>query len=133
MKTKVIIILMCALIISCGDYRQTNSGYKIKGKAEIAFNQIDESLNGKSLVTGYVYSRNIKEFLAGAVVKIGNQECRTDKNGYFSTEIISGKYIISTNYVGHNEESINNVSVEKSHRIILIFKLGTTAIECKEL
>ena len=31
MKTKVIIILMCALIISCGDYRQTNSGYKIKG------------------------------------------------------------------------------------------------------
>ena len=128
MQRIIILILLVLIMISCGDYRKTECGYTIKGKSEIVFNEIDNSLNEKCLISGYIYSKDMKEFLEQAYVKIGNQEFKTDKNGYFNAKIEPGKYTISTNYIGNNEAKINNLKVEKNHRIILIFKLGTAVI-----
>ena len=127
-QRSIILFIILVITISCGDYRKTNSGYTIKGESKIVFNELDNSLNEQCLISGFVYSKDMKEFLSQAQVKIGNHEYTTDKNGYFSAKVEAGKYTISTKYLGNNESTIKNLNAEKNHRIIVIFKLGTTAM-----
>jgi len=122
--------LLASLLFSCGDYLRNKSDNFIKGKSEIVFRGIDKSLNGKSAVSGYVYSKDMKEFIEQAYVKIGDKDFKTDKNGYFNAIIESGKYTVSTNYIGNTEEKITDLKVEQNTRTIIIFELGSNTILC---
>lgn len=128
MKDKILTILFLVLIVSCGTYRETKHGYKIKGNTEIIFNGTDENLNGKSLITGFVYSRDTKDFPEKAEVLIGGQKTWTDKNGFFSLIIEPGIYNISTNYIGNNEEKLDRFELKKNKRVIILFELGTSTL-----
>jgi uncharacterized membrane protein len=125
-----LLILLASLIFSCGDYRRIKSDHFIKGKSEIVFRGIEKNLNGKTAISGYVYSKDMKEFVEQAFVKIGNQNYITDKNGYFNAIIESGIYTVSTSYVGNTEEKISDLKVEQNTRTIIIFELGTNTILC---
>lgn len=116
------------MILSCQTYRKTKHGYKISGETKIVFNETDKSLNGESLITGYVYSRDTKKFLGKAEVLIGQKYTLTDKNGFFSLKIKPGVYDIKTNYVGNIEEKLEKFELKKNNRIIVIFELGTSVL-----
>ena len=124
------LILLASLLFSCGDYLRNKSDHFIKGKSEIVFRGIDKTLNGKTAISGYVYSKDMKEFVEQAYVKIGTQDYITDKNGCFNAIIESGKYTVTTSYIGNTEEKITNLKVEQNTRTIIIFELGTNTILC---
>lgn len=46
----------------------------------------------KTAISGYVYSKDMKEFVEQAYVKIVDKDLKTDKNGYFNAVIESGRY-----------------------------------------
>ena len=125
---KISFALFLIFLISCSPYHKTNDGYTIKGKSRIVFNSIDNSLNSKSVVSGFVYPRDTKEFIEDANVKIGENEFITDKNGFFKALITSGTYTVSTKFVGNKEEVIKKLIVKENHRLIIIFELGTAVI-----
>ena len=118
------LILLASLLFSCGDFLRNKSEHFIKGKSEIVFRGIDKSLNGKTAISGYVYSKDMKEFVEQAYLKIGDKNFRTDKNGYFNAIIESGKHTVSTSYIGNTEEKITDLKVEQNTRTIIIFELG---------
>jgi hypothetical protein len=128
MRKSIITFLILIIIVSCGPYRKTKNGYKIKGKTEIIFNGTDKSLNEKCLISGFVHSRDTKDFPISAKVKVGEYETETDENGYFNLIVEPGNYKISTNYIGNNEEKIENVELKKNTRLIIMFELGTVAM-----
>ena len=125
-----LLILLGSLLFSCGDHRRIKSDHFIKGKSEIVFRGIDKSLNGKTAISGYVYSKDMEEFVEQAFVKIGDKDFKTDKNGYFNAVIDSGKYTVSTSYIGNTEEKITDLKVEQNTRTIIIFELGSNTILC---
>ena len=128
MRKYILAFLTLIIIFSCGPYRKTKHGYKIKGETELVFNGTDKSLNEKCLVSGFVYSRDTKDFPVSAIVKINEFETKTDKNGYFNLIVEPGIYKISTDYIGNNEEKIVNIELEKNTRLIIMFKLGTVVM-----
>ena len=128
MKNKILAILFFVIMVSCGTYRESKHGYKIKGNTEIVFNGKDVRLNGKGLISGFVYSRDMKDFPEKAKVVIGEQETWTDKNGFFRMLIEPGTYDISANYIGNNEEKLEKIKLEKNNRLIILFELGTSAL-----
>ncbi len=129
MRKIILLILIMSIIISCGDYRKTKSGYLIKGNSKIIFNGADKNLNDKSIVSGFVYSKDTKEFIEQAYVKIGTLKFITDKNGYFIANVEPGIYSVSANFIGNCEEKIADLKVEKNKRIIIVFELGTAVIQ----
>ena len=120
--------LFLIFLISCNSYHKTKDGYTIKGQTKIVFNSIDKSLNSKSIVSGFVYSRDTKEFIEDANVKIGENQFITDKNGFFKALITPGIYTVSTKFVGNKEEVLKKLIVKENHRLIIIFELGTAVI-----
>jgi hypothetical protein len=128
MRKYILAFLILIITVSCGPYRKTKHGYKIKGKTEIVFNGTDKSLNEKCLISGFVYSRDTKDFPISAIVKIGEFETETNENGFFNLIVKPGIYNISTNYIGNNEEKIENVELKKNTRLIIMFELGTAAM-----
>ena len=130
MRKIITTVLLIIITVGCGDYRKTKSGYVIKGNSKIIFNGIDKSLNEQSAISGFVYSKDSKEFIEQAYVKIGTQQFVTDKNGHFNAIVEPGMYTVSTNFIGNDEEKVTNLKVEKNKRIIIFFELGTAVIVC---
>jgi len=128
MMNKTFYIFFITMLFSCGTYRETKHGYTIKGSAEIVFDATDKKLNGRSLITGYVYSRSTQDFPENAEILIGMKSTLTDKNGFFSLIVEPGSYDISTNYVGNIKEKLEQIELKKDHRIIVVFQLGTSAL-----
>ena len=128
MKKHILVFLILLITVSCGPYRKTKDGYKIKGKTEIVFNGTDNSLDGKCLISGFVYSRDTKDFPISAKVKINEFETETDENGFFKLIVEPGTYNISTNFIGNNEEKIEKVELKMNTRLIILFELGTVAM-----
>jgi hypothetical protein len=124
MKNIFLLILLALLLFSCGEYLRTKNHHFIKGKSEIVFKGIEKSLNDKSAISGYVYSKDMEEFVEHAFVKIGDQDYKTDKNGYFNAIVDSGRYTVSTSFIGSSEEKITDLKVEQNTRTIIIFELG---------
>jgi hypothetical protein len=120
--------LILITIISCGPYRETKHGYKIKGETKMIFNGIDNSLNEKCVISGFVYSRDTKDFPESANIQIGEIKTTTDQNGFFSVILEPGTYDISANFIGNNEEKLKNIETKKNNRLIIMFELGTSAM-----
>lgn len=123
-----IALLYLILLVSCNDYMKTSSGYKIKGETKIVFNNFEKALNDKSVISGFVYSKDSKKFLESANLIIGNTGTITNKKGYFEIEVEPGFYDITAAFVGNNTEKVKKVKVEKNKKIIIIFELGTSVI-----
>lgn len=130
MKNILSLIILTIILFGCGDYVRTKRGYIIKGNSKIVFNGVDKQLNNKSIISGFVVSKKTNEFIENAFVKIGTQKIQTDKNGFFITTIEPGIYSVSSNYIGNNEEKINDLKIDKNNRLIIIFELGTSVIQC---
>jgi hypothetical protein len=128
MRIYILAFLILIITVSCGPYRKTKDGYRLKGKTEIVFNGIDKSLKGKCQISGFVYSRDSKYFPISASVKIGKFETETNENGFFNLIIKPGIYNISANYIGDNEEKIEKIELKKNTRLIIMFELGTVAM-----
>ncbi|MDZ4147200.1 MAG: carboxypeptidase-like regulatory domain-containing protein [Flavobacteriaceae bacterium] len=128
MRKHILVFLILIISVSCRPYRKTKDGYKIKGKTEIIFNGTDNILDGKCLISGFVYSRDTKDFPISAKVKINEFETETDENGFFKLIVEPGTYKISTNFIGNKEEQIENVELKKNTRLIIIFELGTVTM-----
>ena len=128
MKKILLALFMLIFISSCGPYRKTKDGYRIKGKTEILINKEDQSLNGKSIISGYVYSRDMKLFAPNATVVIGEEKVFTDQNGFFSLEVQPGNYNITADFMGSNKENINQFLVQGGKRVVILFQLGTSTM-----
>lgn len=128
MRKFILGFVILIITVSCGPYQKTKHGYKIKGKTEIAFNGIDKSLNEKCLISGFVYSRDTKDFPESANIQIGEIKTTTDKNGFFSVILEPGTYNISANFIGNNEGKLKNIELKKNTRLIIMFELGTAAL-----
>lgn len=128
MNKNFLVVLLLIFIASCGPYRETKNGYRIKGKTEILINKEDQSLDGKSVISGYVYSRDMKLFTVNATVVIGDEKVQTDRNGFFSLEVPPGKYNVMADYMGSNKERLNQLIVQGGTRVVIFFQLGTTAM-----
>ena len=109
-------------------YRETLHGYKIKGEVRTVFNGKDSLLNGQGEISGFVYSRQRKQFSHIAKVTINGNEISVDEKGYFSSKLEPGEYTIVAKSLGDTTETLENVEVERNDRIIIIFELGTAAI-----
>lgn len=91
------------------------------------FNGIDNFLHEKCIISGFVYSRNTKDFPESVNIQIGEIKT-TDKNGFFSVILEPGTYDISVNFIGNNEKKLKNIETRKNNRLIIMFKLGTSVI-----
>ena len=115
-------------MLSCGTYRETTHGYKIKGDSKIIFNGNDTSLNGKSVISGYIYSRSLESFTEFGKLLVNQREHTVNQDGYFNIIVNPGTYEIIAKNLGDNEEKLKRVKLDQNTKIIILFELGTTAI-----
>lgn len=115
-------------LCSCATVRTTKHGYSIKGEVSKTV-LLDKNLNGKSKISGMVYSRDSNTFLSSANV-LANSELGTvtNNNGEFELELPAGIYEIHADYVGHSALKISKLELLPNQHVILIFELGTVVI-----
>ena len=126
-KLNLIILTLTFLTLSsCGVVQTTKSGYRIKG--EITRTTLtDKQLNGKSKISGLVYSRNDSTFLSSANISINkNAGTTSNKQGEFELELSPGTYNIRAAYIGHKDLAVSELKILSNQHVILIFELGTT-------
>lgn len=90
--------------------------------------ELDNRLNYKAKISGYVYSNIEKHFLKNAMITIGNKKYYTNSNGYFSVKAKPGIYVVKASYKDHTGITITDIQAEENHHVFLNFKLGLQQI-----
>ena len=121
-----IFILSVTVLANCSTVKRTKSGYKVKGKISQT-TLINQNLNGKSKISGLVYSKKDSTYLSSANIIVNkNSGTTSNQSGEFQLELSPGSYKIEASYIGHDNLTIPEIKLQPNHHAILIFQLGTT-------
>ena len=107
----------------------TKTGNRVKSHTKIIFNKTDLSLISKSIISGFVYSIDTKEFVAYTFVHIGDKIVKTNSDGFFALEVLAGNYDVKATCVGNDDGVIQNLKVDEKSRVIILFELGNSTIK----
>lgn len=90
----------------------------------------DKRLNGKSKISGLVYSRVDSTFLEEAIVFYDKSSAiPTNEKGEFSLELVPGKYSLTFRYLGHNTFVTDALKLKPNEHLIINISLGTSVIQ----
>lgn len=127
--TFLFVTALALTFIGCSPTRHQRSEYDIRTKMEQT-SFYDKRLNGKSKISGLVYSRTDSTFLEEAIVFYDkSSSIPTNDKGEFSIDLAPGKYILTFRYLGHNTYVTKELKLNPNEHLIIHLRLGTSVIE----